>query len=590
MPKKRIIWHLYPTYLILTIITLVAVSWYGTSGLKELALEQTTADLKSRVALVEPELIKPIINGEAARVDSLCKSMGIASSTRITVILKDGKVIGDSENDPVRMENHKNRPEVLAVFSSQEGLNTRYSNTLHLNMVYLAMPVIAENEIMAVIRVSVPLMSLEKIVGPIRTKIILFGIVVMVLMAAASLYIARRIARPIEILQQGAERYARGELNHKLSISEDDELGELAAAMNKMASTLNERIETITRQRNEREAILASMVEGVIAVDDDERILSLNLAAARLAAVEPSLVAGKTIQEAIRIPSMQKFISKSLESSGPTEGEIVITSGGEKNIKMQGMPLMDSQGRCIGALIVLNDVTRIKKLENLRRDFVANVSHELKTPITSIKGFMETLLDGALKSPEDTEKFLKIIQRQVDRLNNIIQDILTLSYIDKETEEERIPLEISPINEVLKNSIDSINSKASLRNIKINLDCDEHLAGNINPALLEQAVVNLIDNAVNYSEAGTVIEITAAAEDGRVKISVRDHGSGIEREHLPRIFERFYRVDKARSRAVGGTGLGLAIVKHIILAHGGTINVESTPGAGSIFTIILPRQ
>lgn len=243
----------------------------------------------------------------------------------------------------------------------------------------------------------------------------------------------------------------------------------------------------------------------------------------------------------------------------------------------------------MGAVIVLHDITRLHQLEIVRRDFVANVSHELRTPITSIKGFVETLRDGGIHSLEDTEKFLGIIARQTERLNSIIEDLLTLSELEQ-TERGNIGIEFTQLKNVMHGAIAICEPKASAKDVQINLQCDEDLKAKINAPLLEQAVINLIDNAVKYSEAKSSIEISVKAEDTAITISVTDHGCGIEKVHLPRLFERFYRVDRARSRELGGTGLGLSIVRHIILAHGGKVSVESVPGKGSTFSIFLPSE
>jgi two-component system phosphate regulon sensor histidine kinase PhoR len=242
----------------------------------------------------------------------------------------------------------------------------------------------------------------------------------------------------------------------------------------------------------------------------------------------------------------------------------------------------------VGAVIVLNDVTRYRHLENLRRDFVANVSHELKTPIASIKGFVETLLDGALSHPDDAQRFLKIIGSHAERLNNIIEDLLSLSKIEQSEQAANLPLDLAPLRPVLEAAVYGCQSQAAARHIELSLDCGDAIVAQINPPLLEQAVINLIDNAVKYSEPGRQVQIEAQADEQEIALSVRDHGCGIAAEHLPRLFERFYRVDRARSRKLGGTGLGLAIVKHIVQAHAGRVSVESTPGEGSVFCIHLP--
>jgi len=292
----------------------------------------------------------------------------------------------------------------------------------------------------------------------------------------------------------------------------------------------------------------------------------------------------------LRHTDLQRFVQKALSSEEKVEKDMTVYSDGEKILWGVGTPYRDGEGRRVGALIVLNDVTRLRKLENIRRDFVANVSHEIKTPITAIKGFVETLRDGAVKNPEDAERFLSIIQKHVERLEAIVEDLLSLSRIEKEGEIEEILLEERAVQDVLTGAIQACEAKASAKNIVLELLCAEDLKGKVNPALLEQAVVNLIDNAIKYSQERTNVTLQGSMDANHILIAVTDEGPGIQDIHLSRLFERFYRADKARSRKLGGTGLGLAIVKHIANVHQGEVDVISKVGTGSTFIIRLPRQ
>jgi two-component system phosphate regulon sensor histidine kinase PhoR len=369
-------------------------------------------------------------------------------------------------------------------------------------------------------------------------------------------------------------------------VPDTEEIGELAESLNEMAAHLDERIRTTLRQRNEQEAVLASMMEGVIAVDNNERVIWLNQAAARLLGIIDD-VRARDIHEVVRNTDLQRFIARVLNERQAIEGEIVLRDTSEHYMQAHGTILQDERGDGIGTLVVMNDMTHLRRLENVRREFVANVSHELRTPITSIKGFVETLLDGAMYDPNDARRFLEIIAKHAERLNAIIEDLLALSRIEQEAEKAEILLQPSRIDPVLRSAMQACEMKALAKDISITLNCQDTLRANINAPLLEQAIINLIDNAIKYSESGESVDVRAEGRDGEVLISVQDHGCGIEKEHLPRLFERFYRVDKGRSRKLGGTGLGLAIVKHITQAHGGHITVDSTPGMGSSFTIHL---
>jgi two-component system phosphate regulon sensor histidine kinase PhoR len=331
------------------------------------------------------------------------------------------------------------------------------------------------------------------------------------------------------------------------------------------------------------------MIEGVLAIDARQRVLGINRAAAELLGVDLGRIIGRPLQEVVRNPDLRRFALLAIDCREPVEDDLVLHGIRDRTIRLRGTALRDASGEG-GAVIVLNDVTDMQRLENVRRDFVANVSHELKTPVASIKGFVETLLDGAADDPADNRRFLEIIARQADRLAAIIEDLLSLSRIEQAEGTGDLPRERVAIGSVLAAAIADCEPRAAERTIAFETDCPTDLVAAVNPPLVEQALINLVDNAIKHSEPGRTIRLAAAAEDGDLLIRVRDEGCGIEPEHLPRLFERFYRVDQARSRQQGGTGLGLAIVKHIVQAHGGTVDVESTPGVGTTFTIRLPLE
>jgi two-component system, OmpR family, phosphate regulon sensor histidine kinase PhoR len=591
MRKRRLLWQLYPAYLLIMLVSLTAVAWFSSSALRTFYLEQTKADLEARALLIEDQFRLDIAASDFRQVDALCKELGQMASTRITVILPDGRVAGDSDESPQKMDNHADRTEVSEALAGGTGTSQRYSDTLKESRKYVAVPIQQGGKIIGVLRTSVSMNVVDRAVAAIQLRIAMGGCLAAIITAAISLWISRRITRPLEHLRIGAKRFARGNLTHKLPLSGSQEISDLADNLNQMAAELNEKICAVIRQRNEREAILASMIEGVLAVDTQERLIRLNQTAAKLIGVDPSRAQGRMLQEVVRNLDLQQLVANVLATQKPQEDEILLhdNGGGERYLHAHGTILRDAQEKETGALVVLHEVTRLKKLEKVRRDFVANVSHELRTPVTSIKGFVETLLDGAMHNPQELQRFLQIVAAQTDRLNAIIEDLLTLSRIEQETEKAEIALAQGSIRNVLYTAIEVCQMKASDKNIRVELNCDETLQAPINPPLLEQAIINLIDNAVKYSPPGQTIQISAGSTGEGVVIQVRDHGCGIGREHLSRIFERFYRVDKARSRKLGGTGLGLAIVKHIAQAHGGRASVESTLGEGSVFFLLLPH-
>jgi len=589
MRRRRLFWHLYISYFCTTLFALLAVAGGVWWSLRGFYFAQTRGDLEARARLAAGMVAGHLTTNDLRAVDARCKSYGQNASTRLTVILLSGQVIGDTDHDPATMENHKNRPEVRRALAGQVGMDVRDSATLREGMMYVAVPVIEGGQVRGAVRAAIPMTAYGRALGMQYAHLALEIAVIALLSALVSLAISRRISRPLEEARQAAMRFAQGDLQRRLPVDGSDEIAGLAEAMNGMAAELDERIRTVLRQRAEQQAVLDSMTEGVLAVDNDERLLKLNRATAQLLGIDPEAAQGRSIQEIIRNTELQRFIARVLASDGPLEAEIPFRQAGEqRDMQAHGTLLHDEEDRRIGALVVLNDVTRLRRLETVRRDFVANVSHELKTPITSIKGFVETLLDGSLRNPEEAERFLAIIARHADRMDAILEDLLSLSRLEGQGG-EAAPLEPGPMQAVIESALQTCEAQAAEKGIQVELTGNRDAVARINPALLEQAMVNLLDNAVKYSPSGSRVSVSVAQTEAETLIHVSDQGCGIAREHLPRIFERFYRVDTGRSRKLGGTGLGLAIVKHIAQVHQGSVSVESTLGAGSTFTIHLPN-
>jgi two-component system phosphate regulon sensor histidine kinase PhoR len=589
--KRRLLWQLYPSYLLIMVISLIAVTWYATSTMRAFFFEQTEVDLEARARLFEAQIRKYWDPPDEATIHAICRSIGKKTSTRMTVILPSGKVIGDSLKDPENMDNHRDRPEVLMAMRGRCGKSTRFSLTLNQTMMYVAVPLHGEEKLLALVRAAIPIDGIDVALRRFQVRIATGGLVIAVFGALLSLIVSRRITRSIREIRRGAECFAEGDFECRLPDFELEEMGSLATTMNKMAEEIQERIQTITRQRNELEGVLSSMVEGVIAVDMEERILRVNEAAGSILNADPKELEGRSVQEGVRNTELQRFVSEALSSQQPVEKELAAYDAqGERILNGHGTVLRDAAGKRIGALIVLNDMTRLRKLEGIRRDFVANVSHELKTPITAIKGFVETLRDESVKDEQDRERFLAIVGKHADRLEAIIEDLLSLSRIEQGREEETISLREQSLRSVLLGAIQLCQTVATDSEMTISLSCSESIVAKINAPLLEQAMVNLLDNAVKYSDPGKEIRVGAVQSEEEWVIAVRDEGWGIAKKHISRIFERFYRVDTGRSRHLGGTGLGLAIVKHIAQAHGGTVSIESRPGKGSVFSLHIPRK
>jgi len=575
-------------FLAVILISLAAWIWETSRSMRAFHLGQTEIALEARASAVEQELNPLFLQKEADRIDALCKEIGRVSGARITAILPSGAVIGDTDEEPARMDNHGDRPEVRDALAGRTGKAVRYSHTLQQDWVYVAVPVQTKGELLGVVRAS---NSLASVNGPLYgafVRIGLAGALVALLAAAVSLLLARRIAGPLGRMVEGTRRLAAGDFETRLVPPDSTELAELAGAMNRMARDLHERMEAADRQRAELDAVLSSMEEGVLAVDRQRRVISINRAAAELFGVDAQTARGREVHSVVRNPGLQECVARMLDSATPFCEDVTLGPPGERHLLVSATGLRAGRGGETGALLVLEDVTELRRLERVRSDFVANVSHEIRTPVTSIKGYAETLLSEAKDDPESRDRFLEIIARQADRLAALVDDILSLARLER-TEASGVPgIEQVAVDTVMEGAVQACAPKAADRQVRITVSCPADLAIEANPALVEQALLNLLDNAVKFSEPGGEIRMGAYSDETGVSVSVSDAGPGIAADHQARIFERFYRVDRGRSRAMGGTGLGLAIVKHIMSLHGGRVELESEPGKGSRFTLWFP--
>ncbi len=586
--NSKLIWQLYPSYFFIIIISLLAVLLYSSHFIENFFLERTEKDLIVRGKLLNNQISSFLTPLNSKSLDDLCKKIGKSSSTRITVILPTGKVIGDSEEDPSLMENHLNRPEILTAIGGTVGSSIRDSETLKIRMMYVSIPLFLKNSIIAVLRISLPITSIYNTIDKIQARIIRIGFFIALIASILSFFVSKWISKPIEEMKKGAALFSSN-LKHRLHKPFIAEFAELADSMNQMAYKLEKQLNAVKSQKNEYEAVLSGMSEGVIAIDLDDKILNINNAACTILKIFASDAKTKSIQEVIRDANFHAFIKKAALSNIIKESDFILYNPDDQIINSVSAPLCDASDKRIGTILVLNDVSKIRNLEKIRKDFVANVSHELRTPLTAIKGFVETLFDiEDENNKEDRKRFLKIIIKHVNRLDSILEDLLALAKIENRDNKKDIFLE----EKNLKNLIDTVRqivqAKAAAKKITIELFVDDQIIIKIDKHLIEQALINLIDNAIKYSKKETSIQIATCIKDNELLISVIDNGTGIPKKHLSRIFERFYRVDKARSRELGGTGLGLSIVKHIATAHKGRVSVQSMPGKGSTFTIYLP--
>lgn len=596
--KIKLIWRIFPSFLVITLLSLAVEAWYSTSYFKSFFLETAERELTARAILLQ-DVFGHFIYVEGhphAEVDALCKKLGKKIQTRITVILYSGKVIGDSLARVETMENHRNRPEIQKAFSGEKSVAIRYSDTLDKNMMYIAMPLAYSGSDAAVIRTSASISAIDAKIEDMRNSIALVLVLTTVAAALASLYVSRRITRPVEKMRQGAQAFSTGDLTSQLSIPDTEELSQLARAMNYMAAELNKKIMDVKNRSRELEAVHTSMEEGVIAISAQEQIITINKAAAKIFDFPPDTLKAKHVLEVARNYDLQVFLKKALATAEPVEDDIVIDADERMVLNIHSSALYDIHDARMGTLIIFRDMTRIRLLETMHKDFAANVSHELKTPLTTIKGFIETLqqmtADGDHTAPESSAqfgRFLGIIEKNVNRMVRLIDDLLALSRLER-LKGTDIELETHPLAGSIHKVARFCADRAESLGISMDVHCPDAIVGMVDPTLIEQAVYNLVDNALKYGGEGTSISIHAELKDGNMEIQVKDTGTGIDASHLPKIFNRFYRVDKGRSRDQGGTGLGLAIVKHIVQYHNGRINVESRRGKGTCFTMTIPVE
>ncbi|MFH2060569.1 MAG: ATP-binding protein [Pseudomonadota bacterium] len=589
--KKKLIWQIFPSFLVIIVLSLFVVTLYSTRYVKKVFLKNLETELTIRTKILQNKFTDSLQSNsdQMFKIDQQCKEIGDQTDTRVTVIMPSGIVVGDSFGDIKVMENHVKRPEISQALKRGKGVSIRYSETLGRNMMYIALPVISDNTTIAVVRTAVSISAIDREIKTIRNNILLALVLTTLAAAIVSLYVTRRITRPIEEMKKGASEFANGNLNARLAVPSSEELSELAITMNRMAQNLDEKIKEFKNRSMELEAVHTSMQEGVIAIDKDERIITVNSAAARIFDFPPARLKTRYILEVARNVEFQSFIQRALATHEPVEDDIVIKKGEDLILNIHSTALYDTNRLRMGTLIIFHDITRIRRLETMHKDFAANVSHELKTPLTTIKGFIETLQEMLVsKDTEQSEHFLRIIDKNVNRMIDLINDLLALSKLER-LEGTDIRFEQQPLLSLIQAAVNACRPGIQEKKIILSVDCSQDLIVKVDPVLMEQAFINLVDNAVKYSSEGSCVNINARSNETSIDINIQDQGRGIDQDHLPKIFNRFYRVDKARSRHEGGTGLGLAIVKHIVHYHQGTINVESVKDQGTSFIIRLNR-
>ncbi len=518
---------------------------------------------------------------EPKEIIPLFQQIAGKENIRITVISVEGVVLFDSKKDESTMENHGARPEVKSALYGTPASSLRFSNSLKLYMLYVAIPLKVNDELVGVIRTSYPLEKIKERKNEFILQMLEIGFVAMLCGVLAAYFLSRGVARSLERMKEGAERLGRNEFGVKIEDSGITEVSKTIHTLNYIAKEISERIEALDKERLEKNLVLESMTEGVIALNNEAYVMYANKAAERIFAINGQINAGTLLHASIRVPDVCRVVDNCLDGKEDEQERMLELMPTGRSVLMRVVFLKDHAG----LLLVFHDLTQLLRLERTRQDFVANVSHELRTPITSVVGFVETLLDGAIDDKKSARRFLTIISEQSKRMAQIIDDLLILSRLDsgKEMVKERLPLGM-----ILMSAVGLTSEYFTEKNVHVNYSYKGDLEIICHPHLLEQAVINLLTNAARYSESGSQVWLDVSFDNIYAIIAVRDEGIGIAKEFQERIFERFYRTDKARSRAEGGTGLGLSIVKHIALLHEGRVELESEVGIGSTFTLYIP--
>jgi len=587
--RLNLFWKLGFAFFALLIAVLLPVDYYAERNLRRdyerAGFDQLAAI--ARIALASPAPASVLSTTSRSPSPALREWVAkmAASNVRVTVITSDGLVLADSQSDPQTMENHAGRPEIRDALANGEGQSVRHSVTINRDLLYYAARYSAPGGSPVVLRFATPLGTVNEEVWEFRRRLWLSSLLMLVVTGAASLLISRSFSRRVERLQSFSRRVAEGDFRPIEADRSGDTLEVLAASLNDSAARLDRAIRTLTEERNLSSAILGSMVEGVAVVNSGERLVFANEGFAEILELGVPPQSGSSLVETVRQTELIEAVRAVLSGAPRVEAEIVTGTLRQHFFAVTVASVKAAENS--GAVIVLHDITDLRKLERVRRDFVANVSHEFKTPLTAIQGFAETLLAGAMDDPQNRIRFLQIILDHSRRLARLTDDLLELSKMDA----DRVDLEVDrfSVSQFVQSCIETTQRSAAEKNLRVSANLKNSLPDiAADRRRLAEVLQNLLDNAVQYTPSGGRITVSASSDGEEVEFTVSDTGIGIPKVDQPRIFERFYRVDVARSREVGGTGLGLSIAKHLVEAHGGRIWVESEVGQGSQFHFTVP--
>jgi two-component system phosphate regulon sensor histidine kinase PhoR len=580
---RSIQWRITLLFILLIVVSLGVTGGYLAVSVRQQRLADLRFQLEQEARITAEATILPI-TGQGETPDVLAKKLGKEIATRITIIAPDGTVLGDTDEDPAAMENHANRPEVRDALASGLGESTRYSITEKMQMMYIAVPVVDQGKVIGVARVALPLTAVDAAVNQVSRPVVLAILITAVVAALAAWLIARATTRPIRELTRASRKIAAGELAQNIRIRGGGEATELARAFNEMSRNLQDLVSAISTEKTKLAGILDNMADGVIMVDTYGVILLANRAAGRLLGFRETEASARTIIEVVHDHEVEEVLKECLKTG--REQSIQFEAGTSRRfLRVLAVPItMNKTG---GALALFQDLTELRGLQTMRRELIGNISHELRTPIAGIKAMAETLRDGAIDDRLAAADFLARIEAEADRLAHMVTELTQLSRI--ETGQAELKMEPVRINLLVEDALKQLAPLAERAQVTLSAELAASLPEvTADRERIRQTIINLVHNAIKFNRPGGKVTVSTIVEGEGVTVNVADSGTGISREDLPHIFERFYKADRARSS--GGSGLGLAIAKHTIQAHGGSIRAQSEPDEGSTFTFSLPYK
>ena len=588
---KRLWFRIASAFFILILVLIFILGFFLAALLKNAYTDMTRNHLVENAEMVTQLIVASESYGEREQLQELIQNFEQPIQMRFTVVDTEGVVLADSENDPAEMNNHFNRPEIQDVLEQDEafGESIRYSTTQDFNMMYVALPLVSEGETVGAVRTSLSLGVIDVAMNRLWFSLSIALGLMFLIAAIASTMLARSITRPIDSIMNVTSRLRKNDYSSRVNTEAKGEIGDLSQSINALAASLQRQMKEIEENEQQLTSIISNMVSGVMLVNQDGKVVLLNSAMERFLSQHKGNLIGQPYEKVGERFALSPHIHAVFETNEKVHEEVHSYYPQERIMDAHLAPYYGQGWQQRGVIVVLHDITEIRRLEKMRSDFVANVSHELKTPVTSVRGFSETLMSGEVTDEETTKQFLKIIHDESQRLDRLIRDLLNLSKIER----QKMPLNLETLNMTALVHEVSVTLQGAVEEKRTRLvlpdpSKDVYLQGDEDR--LRQIILNLVGNGINYTAEGGTVTVSLKENVEKVRLIIKDDGIGIPEESLPRIFERFYRVDRARSRHSGGTGLGLAIVKHLIESHHGEIEVESREGEGTTFTVILPKK